>query len=117
MTHAGPVRTKLHFVFHAVTHPCASRWHAQTVRQWETEPPEPLHPEIVIAVWHLDAAEMPFAELWRQLRPIAGKTGKPRPSYARVRRLAIQVRAVKQRRKEAIDRQLSNAFRGLGPLA
>ena len=76
---------------------------------------DPVHPEFVQAIRILDAEGMPYAELWRLLRPVAARIGQPRPSYARVRRAVIVERRVKQWRKERIDRITSAMVKGLFP--
>ncbi len=59
---------------------------------------QPLHPELVAAIEALDALGMPYAELWRLLRPVSKRIGCPNPSYWMVRRRAIEVRERKLRR-------------------
>ena len=77
---------------------------------------EPLHPAFVEAVLALDAEGMPSAELWRLLARVAARIGEPRPSYWRVRRLAIVVRRVKRAHSEELDRILRRTLAGLAPI-
>jgi hypothetical protein len=67
---------------------------------------EPLHPDFVVAMRVLDSFGMPYAELWRQLIPVAVRLGIPRPSYWRVRRFVIADRRRKERNTDALDRVL-----------
>ncbi len=53
---------------------------------------EPVDPDFVIAIRALDAVGMPYAELWRRMGPVAASLGRPRPSYASVRRIALEER-------------------------
>ena len=67
---------------------------------------EPLHPDFVVAMRVLDSFGMPYAELWRQLIPVAVRLGIPRPSYWRVWRFVIADRRRKQKNTDALDRVL-----------
>ena len=58
----------------------------------------PLHPEVAAALEALDAIAMPYAELWRLLRPVAQRAGCRPPSYWLVRRRAIELRRRKLER-------------------
>ena len=71
---------------------------------------EPLHRDFVIAMQVLDSFGMPYAELWRQLIPVAVRLGLPRPSYWRVRRFVIADRRRKARNTEALDQVLRDLF-------
>jgi hypothetical protein len=71
---------------------------------------EPLHRDYVIAMRVLDSFGMPYAELWRQLRPVAARLGIPRPSYWRVRRFVITDRRRKTENTEALNRGLGDLF-------
>jgi hypothetical protein len=53
---------------------------------------EPVHRDFVIAIRVLDAVGMPYAELWRLMGPASARLGRPRPSYASVRRVAVEER-------------------------
>jgi len=77
---------------------------------------EPLHPDFVVAMRVLDALGLPYAELWRLLRPVAARLGIPRPTYARVRRFAIAERRRQGEHNEALDRVLCDLFAGRSPL-
>jgi len=59
----------------------------------------PLHPAFALAVFVLDREGMPYAELWRRLRPVANRLGERPPSYSQVRRLALVTRPVKRVRQ------------------
>ena len=76
----------------------------------------PIHHEFVIAILVLDGDGMPYAELWRLLRPVAARLGIPRPSYDEVRRLARETRPAKRRRKAELDLILSRTLAGLTPI-
>ncbi len=77
---------------------------------------EPLHPDFVIALRVLDAFGLPYAELWRQLAPVAARLDLHRPSYWRVRRFVIRERRLKSERTEQLDDVLRDLFRGVFPL-
>lgn len=77
---------------------------------------EPLHEDYVIALRVLDSFGMPYAELWRQLIPVAARLGLPRPSYWRVRRFVIADRRRKAENTEALNRVLHDLFVGRSPL-
>lgn len=75
----------------------------------------PVHREFVLALRVLDAFEMPYAEAWRLLRPVAARLGVPRPSYSTVRRVVIAERERKRRRADELDRLLADLFSGRFP--
>jgi hypothetical protein len=75
----------------------------------------PVHREFVLALRVLDAFDMPYAEAWRLLRPVAARLGIPRPSYSTVRRILIAERARKRRNAEDLDRLLADLFSGRFP--
>jgi hypothetical protein len=77
----------------------------------------PVHPEFVLALRVLDAFEMPYAEAWRLLRPVAARLGVPRPSYSTVRRVVIAERERKRRRADELERLLADLFSGRFPYA
>ena len=58
----------------------------------------------------LDSFGMPYAELWRQLIPVAVRLGIPRPSYWCVRRFVIADRRRKDRNTEVLDQVLRDLF-------
>ena len=70
---------------------------ARVVPRWP-----PLHPELVAAIHALDALGMPYAELWRLLRPVSARTGCRQPTYWMVRRRAIVERRRKLERARAV---------------
>jgi hypothetical protein len=71
---------------------------------------EPIHPDYVVAMRVLDSFGMPYAELWRQLIPVAVRLGIPRPSYWRVRRFVIADRRRQAKNTEALDRVMCDLF-------
>ena len=75
----------------------------------------PVHREFVLALRVLDAFEMPYAEAWRLLRPVAARLGIPRPSYSTVRRVVIAERERKRRRADELDQLLADLFSGRFP--
>lgn len=76
---------------------------------------EPLHPDFVVAMRVLDAFGLPYAELWRMLRPVAARLGTERPSYWRVRRFVIAERRLKAARSDELGEILRDLFAGLIP--
>ena len=82
-------------MLHRVRHARAFHGHRESVPRWD-----PIHPEFVQALLVLDAIGLPYAELWRRLRPIAARLGCPRPSYWHVRRILIEERRRKLERLE-----------------
>jgi hypothetical protein len=74
-----------------------------------------MHPEFVIALRALDAIGLPYAELWRALRPVAMRIDEPRPSYARVRRFLIEERRRKLARAALLDAVARDLMRGTAP--
>ncbi|MBD0291138.1 MAG: hypothetical protein ICV74_07775 [Thermoleophilia bacterium] len=62
----------------------------------------PLHPELEEAIAVLDALGMPYAELWRLLRPISRRLGVRQPTYWMVRRRAIAERRRKLQRARVV---------------
>ena len=55
-------------------------------------PQLPVDHDFLIAIRILDAAGMPYSDLWRLMQPVSARLGRPRPSYASVRRIAIEER-------------------------
>jgi hypothetical protein len=76
---------------------------------------QPVHPEFAQAIRVLDALGLPYAEVWRMLRPVAQRLDVPRPSYPTVRRLAIAERRRKTRRQKELEPVLERVLRGLPP--
>ena len=76
---------------------------------------QPLHPELTAAIDALDALGMPFAELWRLLRPIAMRIGCRQPSYWIVRRRAIVVRRRKLERARIVEEIYGDMISGYLP--
>ena len=75
----------------------------------------PVHPGFVGALRVLDEFDLPYAETWRMLRPVARRLGIPRPSYSTVRRICIAERERKRRRKDELDRFLADVLAGKFP--
>lgn len=63
---------------------------------------QPLHPELAAAIDAIDALGMPYAELWRLLRPVSMRIGCRKPTYWMVRRRAIAVRPRKLERARIV---------------
>ena len=61
-----------------------------------------VHPLFVEAIAELDPT-LSYAELRRALIPLAAELGVPRPSYAEVRRIAIEERAYARALENAVD--------------
>jgi hypothetical protein len=78
---------------------------------------EPLDPDFAAAMRLLDAIDLPYAEIWRKLGPIAATLGRPRPSYSCVRRYLVEERRRKLERIAFLNALLDDAFRGMGPRA
>jgi hypothetical protein len=74
-----------------------------------------VHPGFVGALRVLDEFDLPYAEAWRMLRPVARRLGIPRPSYSTVRRICIAERERKRRRKDELDRFLADVLAGKFP--
>jgi hypothetical protein len=75
----------------------------------------PVHAGFVGALRILDAFDMPYAEAWRLLRPVAARLGRPRPSYSSVRRIVIAERERKRRNADDLDRFLADVLVGKVP--
>ena len=76
---------------------------------------EPLHWDLIAAMDVLDAIGMPYAELWRLLRPISRRIGCPHPSYWRVRRYAIASRERKLERARVVAEIYGDMLTGYLP--
>jgi hypothetical protein len=74
-----------------------------------------VHPGFVGALRVLDEFELPYAEAWRMLRPVAVRLGVPRPSYSTVRRICIAERERKRRKKDELDWLLTDLLAGRFP--
>ncbi len=72
-------------------------------------------PELVAAIDALDALGMPYAELWRLLRPVAARAGVPHPTYWIVRRRAIAVRRRKLERARIVAELYGDMVTGYLP--
>ena len=75
----------------------------------------PVHRGFVGALRVLDEFDLPYADAWRLLRPVAARLGIPRPSYAAVRRILIAERARKRRNADDLDQLLADLFAGRFP--
>jgi len=69
----------------------------------------PTDAELLAAIEALDALGMPYAELWRRLRPVTRRIGCRHPTYWLVRRRAIESR----RRKLEHARVVADVYRDL----
>ena len=76
---------------------------------------EPLDPDFVEALRLLAPLDLPYAEQWRRLRPVAARLDVPRPSYWRVRRRAIRLKIVVAERDARRERVMRDLFRGMVP--
>jgi hypothetical protein len=73
------------------------------------------HPELLAALEALDALGMPYAELWRLLRPVAQRLGCRPPTYWYVRRRAIESRRRKLERARIVAELYGDMVTGLLP--
>ena len=76
----------------------------------------PVQREFVLALRLLACFDLPHAEAWRLLRPLAARLGLPRPSYSTVRRILVAERERKRRRADDLDRLLGPILAGRSPL-
>ena len=76
---------------------------------------EPIHQEFRAALWLLSGLELPYAEAWRRLVPVAVRLGLPRPSYPTVRRVLIEQRRERRRRRELLEPVLIDLLKGRVP--
>jgi hypothetical protein len=74
-------------------------------------------PALARAILDLDDGAIPYAKLWRRVRPVAASLGEPCPSYWRIRRLAIVARTVRRRQREELETMLTRMAVGLAPFA
>lgn len=75
----------------------------------------PIHSEFRRALWVLSGTEISYAEALRRLVPVAARIGVPRPSYATVRRVLIEQRLERRRRREVLDPLLTDLLVGRIP--
>jgi hypothetical protein len=75
----------------------------------------PVDERLVQAIRILDAQEVPYADIRRALRPLAGRIGTDAPAYTTVRRIAITERSVSDTRTEAIEQIVAKLLRGRLP--
>jgi hypothetical protein len=73
-----------------------------------------VHPLFVEAIAELDPT-LSYAELRRALIPLAAELGIPRPSYAEVRRIAIEERAYARAVGDAVDPIVAKLLAGRLP--
>jgi hypothetical protein len=73
------------------------------------------HPEFEKALWILSGTEISAAEALRSLIPVATRIGVPRPSYSTVRRLLIEQRSRRKRRREVLEPILVDLLTGRIP--
>jgi len=76
----------------------------------------PTDPELLAAIDVLDALGMPYAELWRRLRPVARRIGCRQPTYWLVRRRAIENRRRKLERSRVVAEVYRDLARGVVPV-
>ena len=77
---------------------------------------EPLDRDLAAALLLLDAIDLPYADVWRKLAPIAAALGRPQPSYHCVRAFVIAERRRKIARMKLVDTFLVDAFAMRGPM-
>ncbi len=92
---------------------CLSRGH--TAHHRGAVPQQPVPHEFVVAIRILDAEGLPYAELWRVMSRVAERVGRPRPSYASVRRIAIEERRRAHRRTAIVVELLGDMVTGYLP--
>jgi hypothetical protein len=64
----------------------------------------PVDAEFVRALRRLDRRmNLPYAELWRRLIPVARQLGVPRPCYGTVREIVLLLRALERLRRPVRD--------------
>jgi hypothetical protein len=73
----------------------------------------PLHPEFTRAIRLLAPLDVPAAEAWRLLRPVAARIGLPRPTYDVVRRRLNDERRRLELREAARDDVVTDLLAGL----
>jgi hypothetical protein len=78
-------------------------------------PQEPVHYDFVVAIRILDAVGMPYAELWRLMGRVSTRVGRPRPSYASVRRIAVEERRRAHQRTAVTAELLGDMVSGYLP--
>ena len=66
--------------------------------------------DFVAALRLLDAVDLPYAEVWRKLAPVAGQLRRPRPSYATVRLFLVFERRRKLMRMAILDAYIDHLF-------
>ena len=77
---------------------------------------QPLDRDFVAALRLLDAIDVPYAEMWRELAPVAATLRRPRPSYSCVRAFLIVERRRRLARMAVFDVFLDDAFAMRGPM-
>jgi hypothetical protein len=75
----------------------------------------PVDPELLAAIDALDAIGMPYAELWRRLRPVTRRIGCRHPTYWMVRRKAIESRRRKLERARIVAEIVGDIYTGKFP--
>lgn len=63
----------------------------------------------------LEAVDLPYAELWRALRPVSARLGIPRPGYWMVRKILIEERRRKLERLERLGDFAEDLAKGVFP--
>ena len=75
----------------------------------------PIDSEFRRALWVLSGTEISYAEAARRIAPVAARIGLPRPSYPTVRRVLIEQRLERRRRREVLDPILTDLLVGRTP--
>jgi hypothetical protein len=74
--------------------------------------------EFVRALRRLDRRmNLPYAELWRRLAPVALRLGVPRPCYGTVREIVLLLRALERQRRPVRDDVIVKLLTGRIPSA
>ena len=71
-----------------------------------------MDPVFLPALRELARTELPYAECWRRLAPVAARAGRPRPTYAVVRRYLIVVRPRLRAQTARRERRLAGILAG-----
>jgi hypothetical protein len=78
----------------------------------------PVHVEFVRALRRLDRKmKLSYAELWRQLAPVAAQLDVPRPCYGTVREIVLLLRALERQRRPVRDDVVVKLLTGRIPSA
>ena len=75
-----------------------------------------MHEDFAAALRLLAGFELPHAEAWRLLIPVAERLDLPRPSYWRVRRFLIAERERRARIRAEVDPVITDLLAGFLPI-